>query len=174
MAREGLAERPTRTKASLHDQSATLAAFGATCGRKKAKHCAAVVQYVTSGRDGVSSVRRQTPDARTDAEGRMDQLRSHLQRGHPPILLVSGEIDIATVDQFTAALEDGVSVGSDVVVDMGEVTFIDASGLRTLLRVAESMNGSAPLVVVNAPHVAKLFGVVGLADTAPIDFREAE
>ena len=104
----------------------------------------------------------------------MDNLRIELERGHPPILRVSGEIDLATADQFGAALEEAVAVEPDVVVDMGDVTFIDASGLRVILRAAESLNGSGPLVLVNAPRVAQLFEVVGLAETAPIDFREAE
>jgi hypothetical protein len=54
------------------------------------------------------------------------------------------------------------------------VTFIDAGGLRVILQTAQAMNGSGPLVLVNAARVQQLFEVVGMADLPCVEFREAE
>ncbi len=48
------------------------------------------------------------------------------------MLTVVGELDMATVDRF-AALVEGIPPGSRVVVDLGDLEFIDSAGLHLLL-----------------------------------------
>lgn len=103
----------------------------------------------------------------------MELLGTHFEEGPPRVLHVSGEIDLATADEFRDALERVLSHGSTAVIDMADVTFIDASGLRVILQVAQTMNGAGPLILVNAPRVARLFKVVGLTDLPSVEFREA-
>ncbi len=90
--------------------------------------------------------------------------------GTPPVLRVRGELDLASADELAAAL----SSDRTMRVDMGGVTFIDASGLRAILQVAESMNGSGPVCLLNAGRVARLLKLVGLDDISSIDFATEE
>ena len=72
---------------------------------------------------------------------------------------LQGEIDMAVADEVTAALLQGVEAGIPVV-DMSEVTFIDSSGLRALLSVAQTLNGSGPLVLRRpSPAVTRILRI---------------
>ena len=64
-----------------------------------------------------------------------------------------------------------LSADSSAVVDMGDVTFVDASGLRVILQVANARNGAGPLTLVNASRVARLLKLVGLEGIRSIDVR---
>jgi len=88
------------------------------------------------------------------------------------VLRVAGEIDLSTADQLRTALEEALSAGPDVVIDMAAVTFFDASGLRVVLQVAESLNGQGPLTLFNARRVARVLALVGLTDLPSIVVRE--
>jgi anti-sigma B factor antagonist len=94
--------------------------------------------------------------------GAMDMLWTTLTGESPPVLRIAGEIDISTADQLRHALDDALAAGPEVVVDMSEVTFIDACGLGVLLQAARSMNGHGPLTLQNAARVAWLFDLVGV------------
>jgi anti-anti-sigma factor len=51
------------------------------------------------------------------------------------VLEVSGELDVATVDQFDAAVQLLLSSGrTHITVRMADVSFVDSSGLGALLR----------------------------------------
>ena len=92
--------------------------------------------------------------------------------GSPLILRVSGELDLATAADLRASLDGALASGSRVVVDMAEVAFIDASGLRPILEAAEALNGSGPLTLVNAPLAARLLRLTGLTDLSTIVIRD--
>jgi anti-anti-sigma factor len=100
----------------------------------------------------------------------MNGLSIDLSDGSPAVLHVGGELDALSADQFSTAYEEAVSAHSTVVVDMAELAFIDAAGLRAILRASECRNGADPLTLVNAPRVAWLFRVVGLEGLSSIDF----
>jgi anti-anti-sigma factor len=54
--------------------------------------------------------------------------------GGDALLTVCGEIDTSSASALLQALDDAVAAGSrNVVVDMSAVTFIDSSGLTTLI-----------------------------------------
>jgi len=103
----------------------------------------------------------------------MELLKVDLVQGDPPVLLVDGEIDIATADQLRTALEESLSTYPNVVVDMAGVTFFDASGLRVVLQVAASLDGAGPLTLLNAPRVERVLELVGLGNLPSIDIRES-
>jgi anti-anti-sigma factor len=102
----------------------------------------------------------------------MELFSTRLEEGPPRVLCIGGEIDLATADEFRSALETVVTGGSTAVVDMGDVTFIDAAGLRVIVQVAKTLNGSGPLMLVNAALVERLFELVGMADLPSVEFRE--
>ena len=92
----------------------------------------------------------------------MDGLSTHLVEGAPPVLHVGGELDMTTSELLGAALRRTMAGDPTVVVDMADVTFVDAAGLRVILQAARSRNGDGPLILVNAPRVAWLLKLVGL------------
>jgi anti-sigma B factor antagonist len=104
----------------------------------------------------------------------MDFLAIHLKEGTPPVMHVGGEIDIATADQLRTALDEAVAADPRVVVDMADVTFIDASGLHVILDMAASRNGNGPLKVINAARLVRLLNLLELTELPSLDVREAE
>jgi anti-anti-sigma factor len=104
----------------------------------------------------------------------MDLLPAFLDEGPPRVLHVVGEVDLATVDQFRKEIEGATGDGSTALVDLGEVTFIDAGGLRAILQIARARNGGGPLVLLNAARVERLFKVVGMSDLRCVEFRDGK
>ena len=102
----------------------------------------------------------------------MELLKTELVRGDPSVLQVDGEVDISTADQLRRALEDALATDPGVVIDMAGVTFFDAAGLRVVLTMAASLNGSGPLKLVNASRVARVLELVGLRDLTSIVVRD--
>lgn len=51
------------------------------------------------------------------------------------IVAIAGDVDLAVEDELVFALRDAVDAarGGQVVVDLSETTFLDASGVRALL-----------------------------------------
>lgn len=53
--------------------------------------------------------------------------------GESLIVMLDGELDIATAPQFAARFDEWVGDGlRRIVIDVGQLAFIDASGLRAL------------------------------------------
>jgi len=69
---------------------------------------------------------------------------------------------MATMAAFEQALEHGIDTDHDLVVDLSELTFIDAAGLRALATAAGRVRRLA-LVRPN-PHLERLLRLVGLGD----------
>lgn len=88
-------------------------------------------------------------------------------------LRVAGEVDLSTCEQLAAAVNDAVaSPGFEkVVVDLGEVGFLDSSGLRALvdgLKGAKARGGT--LVTTNVPPlVRKAMDITGLTEVLGAD-----
>ena len=77
------------------------------------------------------------------------------------VIVLRGELDIATVPQFRDVLNrviDDESV-SRICVDLIEVTFIDSNGLMTLLNALRRMvrRGARLVLACNNPTVLRLF-----------------
>jgi anti-anti-sigma factor len=90
----------------------------------------------------------------------MQLLTITVDPGPPRTLRVRGEVDMASAGELRVALEAALDEASHLVVDLGDVTFIDAAGLRALIGPAQSLNGRGPLRLVNADRVARLFTVL--------------
>jgi anti-anti-sigma factor len=73
-----------------------------------------------------------------------------------------GEVDMATMAAFQQTLDRGIDTGRDLVVDLSELTFIDAAGLRALARAAGRVDRFS-LVRPNQ-HLARLLRLAGLGD----------
>jgi anti-sigma B factor antagonist len=98
-----------------------------------------------------------------------------LQPAHS-IITVAGEIDIATAPRLCEPLAALARSGRPVIVDLDQVTFIDAAGLRVLAaaaRQAAAHRGS--LHVISARHqVRQVFALTGLDRQIPLARTRAE
>ena len=86
-------------------------------------------------------------------------------------LLVAGELDIATVDEFREQLESLVDhARSPVFVDLSGVAFIDSSNIAALLAAHfRAQEVEAELVVVDpSPACRRVFGILELENVLHI------
>jgi anti-anti-sigma factor len=80
-------------------------------------------------------------------------------QGHVRLI---GELDLATVLEFQAAMEAAPPDGT-LTLDLAELTYIDSSGLHAIVECANQLNGRAPVHVVNArDHVLRVLEIVRL------------
>ena len=79
-----------------------------------------------------------------------------------------GELDMATEGELRAALVEHARAGA-VTLDLSELRFLDTSGLRLILEVAEASrrDGFDFRVVPGGPGVQRLFEVAGVMDLVP-------
>jgi anti-sigma B factor antagonist len=81
-------------------------------------------------------------------------------------LRASGEIDLYSAGDFTAALGQAADTAPDVTVDLTGVRFMDSTGLRALLRArrrAEDEGGRLRLAVDPSGAVARLLDLAGVS-----------
>ena len=100
----------------------------------------------------------------------MHGLSIDLVGGAPPVLHVRGDLDMSNADEFGAALKQALSADSTLIIDLSELTFIDAAGLRVILHAAASRDGVGPLTLVNASRVARLLEAIGLDEMPALEF----
>ena len=77
------------------------------------------------------------------------------------LVRVRGELDLYTRPEFERALEPNGAGAGRVVVDLSECTFIDSTGLGTLIA-ADRHNGGALLIVASGLEVLRALEVSGL------------
>lgn len=85
-------------------------------------------------------------------------------------ITVSGEVDAATSDQLSDVIAPlAAEPNSSVVVNLSEVSFMDSSGLRALIRGAnEARDSGGSLVLATvSPPVMRLLEITGLVDQLP-------
>jgi anti-anti-sigma factor len=77
---------------------------------------------------------------------------------------VSGELDLATVACLHDALEREQSAGRGVILDLSDVSFMDSSGLRLILRAQGDPRRDGWQMVVDrrlGPEVTRLLELTG-------------
>jgi anti-sigma B factor antagonist len=86
-------------------------------------------------------------------------------------LEVAGELDLAASSDLCAALTDFVDGGSDVMIDLSGVTFIDSTALAVLVRAhTDSVAAGGRLIVTNpSPVVVRVLHLVGLITMLDIE-----
>jgi anti-anti-sigma factor len=93
-------------------------------------------------------------------------LRIRLSAGHHgPVIHLSGEADLLTAPQLTAALAAQAGPGaSEVTVDLSGLWFADSSSLRALILADRDLRagGGRLLLVSPQPAVARAITLLGL------------
>jgi anti-sigma B factor antagonist len=89
----------------------------------------------------------------------------------PPVIAVSGEIDVATAPQLRESLHRVIAQGeATVVLDLLGVTFLDSTALGVLvgaLKRCRELGGELHLVVAD-PRILKIFEITGLTNVFTI------
>ncbi len=89
--------------------------------------------------------------------------------GDHAALTVGGEVDIVTVSSFDHALRDAQR-SPRVVVDLGEVTFMDSAGINALVAAYHRAGPDQELRLVGLrPNVRRVFEITGLLELFRID-----
>lgn len=73
-----------------------------------------------------------------------------------------GELDLASADELIERIRPVAVRGSDINLDLSGLTFIDSSGIRALIVIAEELDGTGSLVLSSPQdEVAKVLELVG-------------
>ena len=84
---------------------------------------------------------------------------------HTQVVEPHGELDLATAPDLRAALDAVYDTGKRrIIVDLGEVPFIDSSGFRVLVATHNKLvaDGGALIVMCSDPFLLRVFDVAGL------------
>jgi anti-anti-sigma factor len=91
-----------------------------------------------------------------------DQIAAIARLGGGTGIRVSGELDLSNRDAWAAIVTEVVQGASDeVVIDLSEVSFIDAGGLGVLVAAAERNPGRRVVLASPGPMVREVLGLVG-------------
>ena len=84
-------------------------------------------------------------------------------------LAIAGELDLATVPELEARAEQLSAEGRELVFDLGELAFIDSTGLLAILRTRElcAERGCRFFLTPGPPTVQRLFELTGLLERLP-------
>ena len=78
---------------------------------------------------------------------------------------LSGDLDLASAPRLSAQFEKELRGEGDVVVDARDLSFVDVSGCRALLEVAERLPDRRRLVLAHAPaQLVRILGLCGWLD----------
>jgi anti-anti-sigma factor len=92
-----------------------------------------------------------------------------VERGDTVVLILDGEIDLATA----SVLEEKLALveaqeATNVIVDLDRVSFMDSTGLQVLIaHTLAKQNGTRVRLTRGSPQVQRLFEVSGLRDHLP-------
>jgi len=111
----------------------------------------------------MKAVRRQTSTERLQINLRTRQFADRTE--------VEGEVDLATAEEFSAAVEEACL--RNCILDLQGVTFMDSNGLRILLMAATGRDGT-PLVVRPSHAVLRLVGVAAPTGVPGLDLGQGE
>jgi anti-anti-sigma factor len=89
------------------------------------------------------------------------------------VFYLEGELDLA----FTDLLESAVQVGSDgdapVVLDLSGLTFVDSTGIRTFVRLADRIRPRPLLLRAPRSNVATVFDIIRI-DTLGVHVEDGD
>jgi anti-sigma B factor antagonist len=73
------------------------------------------------------------------------------ERDGRAVVVIRGELDLATAPDLDTALNDRLDAGQDVVVDLRELEFMDSTGLRVLVSAHTRVEGSDQSFLIVRP-----------------------
>ena len=106
--------------------------------------------------------------------GAIDLRISVAHQADRTLVAVAGELDVASTSELQARLGEGDVAKGDVIVDLSQLSFVDASGLHALVAAyrGASQRGQRLRVSRTSPSLERLLtltgarGLLGLAEPA--------
>ena len=89
----------------------------------------------------------------------------HALTGGTHVIAVGGELDMSAAPDLRTAIHDALDDGAvTVVVDLSEATFIDSTGIGTLMAAQHRLKdiGGSLELVCSEPNLLRVFEIVGL------------
>jgi anti-anti-sigma factor len=99
----------------------------------------------------------------------MTQARFSVTRptaGHPAVVAVSGDIDLANVDEFKDAMVKACNGSAALTVDLTAVSYCDSAAVRALFALAATTELS--MIVRPTGHITTLLAISGLDRVADV------
>ena len=91
------------------------------------------------------------------------------RNGNDHTFVLAGELDVSTRTILLESFHLPSLAGRNLVLDLSDVTFVDSSGVQSLLIILDAL-GTGRLTLRNAqPNVRKLFELVGFNDFGNVD-----
>jgi anti-sigma B factor antagonist len=97
--------------------------------------------------------------------------------GGAAVVEVVGELDLATVPQWEAAVERAAADAPLVVLDLSTLSFVDSAGVHALFRMLSALDGRSKRLVIVAPPestVRRLLDILDLTALALVCDSRAE
>lgn len=85
---------------------------------------------------------------------------------HPPVIAVSGDIDLANVKEFEDAMTNARNGSRELTVDLTEVSYCDSAAVRALFSLAATTQ--LTMIVKPNGHITTLLGISGLDRVANV------
>ena len=85
--------------------------------------------------------------------------------GEPPVMRMTGDYDVATVGALSAIFSSAIAFGDgDLVVDLSEVSFMDAATIGVIVRADAFLAGHARAMRLRDPSrcARRILGICGL------------
>lgn len=89
---------------------------------------------------------------------------------HPPLVVVSGDIDLANVGEFEEAMSSARAESPSLTVDLTGVGYCDSAAVRALFTLAATT--ALTMIVRPAGHISTLLGISGLDRVATVVTKE--
>jgi anti-anti-sigma factor len=94
----------------------------------------------------------------TNAWGSMDRFRLH--PGNDGVIYLGGELDLLSADRVESEAFDRADGPHDLVLDLTDVSFIDSTGIRAFLRLAQRLHPRCLVLREPQPHVQHVLEIV--------------
>lgn len=96
------------------------------------------------------------------------------QQGGAAVTVI-GELDMASAPRLDAALEQAIGSGGEVVLDMRACSFVDSSGIATIVKAARRLHDDGRVLRVDGAQerVRRIFELAGLLSQGWIAFSPA-
>ena len=89
---------------------------------------------------------------------------------HPPIVVVTGDLDLANIGEFEDAMAAALDGSPELTVDLTGVSYCDSSAVRALFSLAATTR--LTMVVKPDGHINTLLGISGLDRVATVIIRD--
>src|SRR5215207_2736826 len=79
------------------------------------------------------------------------------------VVIVRGQVDIGAAPAFDAMIADALAASPHVVFDMADVTFLDSTGLRSIILARNAVHDGGSVTIRNAPEmIQRVFALTGV------------